>query len=225
MEVEARKRARKSATTSAGVNTMRDDVRAFKREIILAAAVDSFYSQGFENTSVDDIAAAMSVTKAVLYYNFASKMKVLETIVDRTTAWSVEAVQRGIAAGRTPPEKLAQLCFAYGAHIVQNQKLCAIFFREERSFPPELLARAREGARSCVNAVAEVLDAGVKSGDFVVADTRLTAISLMGLISQAFYWYHEDDARGHEVVCRHFAESGLLLAGFKGDLDRAAFKL
>src|SRR5215218_7451760 len=143
MRLETTRRPRKAAAKPSATGTMRDDVRAFKREIILAAAIESFYSQGFENTSVDDIAAAMSVTKAVLYYNFSSKMKVLETIVDRTAAWSLEAVERGIAQGATPAQKLALFAFYTSAHILEHQKVVAIYFREERSFPPALLARTR----------------------------------------------------------------------------------
>lgn len=134
MEIDTTKRPRKAATKPSSTGTMRDDVRAFKREIILAAAVDAFYSQGFENTSVDDIAAAMSVTKAVLYYNFASKLAVLETIVDRTAAWSLEAIERGIAQGATPAQKLALLAFHSTAHILEHQKLVATIFARSGAF-------------------------------------------------------------------------------------------
>jgi TetR/AcrR family transcriptional regulator, cholesterol catabolism regulator len=218
MRTEATRRPGKAAARSSVGGTMRDDVRAFKREIILAAAIDAFYSQGFENTSVDDIAAAMSVTKAVLYYNFASKMEVLETIVDRTTAWSLEAVERGIAQGSTPARKLALFAFHTTAHILEHQKLVAIYFREERSFSPALLERARDIERKCVELVTGILDEGVASGDFELSDSRLMAINLIGMISQAFYWYREEGRLTLEDVSRHFADAALALVRFKGEV-------
>jgi len=217
MEIDTRKPRRPTAKPPVS-GTMRDDVRAFKREIILASAIEAFYSQGFENTSVDDIAAAMSVTKAVLYYNFASKMKVLEAIVDRTSAWNLGAVERGIAQGTTPAEKLARVTFNISAHIFEHQKLVAIYFREERSFPPELLARTRGVERRCVELVTSLLDEGVANGEFEVKDSRLTAISIIGMISQAFYWYREDGRLTLEDISRHFSEAALALVRFRGEL-------
>ena len=218
MQTQATGRPRKADAKPGAGGGMRDDVRAFRREIILAAAIDAFYSQGFENTSVDDIAAAMSVTKAVLYYNFSSKLEVLETIVDRTTAWSLEAVERGITQGSTPPEKLALFAFHTAAHILEHQKLVGIYFREERSFSPALLERARRIERRCVELVTGILDEGVTRGEFELSDSRLTAISLIGMISQAFYWYREGGRLSLEDVGRHFADSALALVRFKGEL-------
>ena len=219
MRTEATRRPGKADAKASVGGTMREDVRAFKREIILAAAIDAFYSQGFENTSVDDIAAAMSVSKAVLYYNFSSKLEVLETIVDRTTAWSLEAVERGVAQGTTPARKLALFAFHTAAHILEHQKLVGIYFREERSFSPALRERARGIERRCVELVSGILDEGVASGDFDLTDSRLTAISLIGMISQAFYWYREEGRLSLDDVSRYFADSALALVRFRGEIE------
>jgi AcrR family transcriptional regulator len=205
---------------------MREDVRAYKREIILNAAIDAFYAQGFENTSVDDIAATMSVTKAVLYYNFASKMSVLESIVDRTSLLCVEALDRGLTAGRSPAQRLALAAYFFADHIIRNQKLVAIFFREERSFSPELRARAIELEQSCVGKITEALEAGVATGDFAVANVEFAAASINGMIAQAFHWNRaEDPARIHGIA-RYLVDATLRIAGFQGELglDEAVFR-
>ena len=223
MEIDTRKRQRRPAAKPSVSGTMRDDVRAFKREIILAAAVEAFYSHGFENTSVDDIAAAMSVTKAVLYYNFASKMKVLEAIVVRTSGWILEAVEQGIAQGTTPAGKLARVARNISAHILEHQKQVAIYYREERSFPPELLERAQGVERRCVALVTALLDEGVAAGAFEVKDSRLTAIDIMGMIAQSFYWYREHGRLTLDELGRHYAEGALALVRFKSEPGLSAY--
>lgn len=44
------------------------------------------------------------------------------------------------------------------------------------------------------------------------------AINIIGMISQAFYWYREGGRLTLDGVCRHFSDSALALVRFKGDL-------
>jgi AcrR family transcriptional regulator len=50
------------------------------RERILAVALDLFVEQGYEETSLRQIAARVGVTKAALYYHFRSKDEILLTL-------------------------------------------------------------------------------------------------------------------------------------------------
>lgn len=52
------------------------------RERILIAAVGLFVRQGFAGTSVRDITEHTQLTKAALYYHFASKEAVLDAVVE-----------------------------------------------------------------------------------------------------------------------------------------------
>lgn len=50
---------------------------------ILAVALDSFGTRGFEATSLDDLAAALGITKQAILYHWPSKRALLEAVVDR----------------------------------------------------------------------------------------------------------------------------------------------
>jgi AcrR family transcriptional regulator len=226
-KIQTRKLARPGRTATVAVRTMREDVRAFKREIILNAATDVFYNTSYQNSSVDDIATAMSVTKAVVYYNFTSKEEVLEQIIDRSIALTHESIDHGIAAGRTPAQKLALLCFFYAFHILKNQKMVAVYFREERNFSAALRRRTTMLEKSVDEKVSTILNVGIVSGEFRRCDTRLMAITIMGMISMGFHWYREGGRLSAEALSRHFSNQALRLAGYSGELglDDAAFKL
>src|SRR3546814_10389884 len=62
---------------------LRENVRAFKRELIINAAIEVFYRDGYQSATVDDVAASMSMTKAVVYYYFKSKETLLQAIIER----------------------------------------------------------------------------------------------------------------------------------------------
>jgi AcrR family transcriptional regulator len=51
------------------------------RDRILETALDLFIERGYEKTSLREIAERVGVTKAALYYHFASKEEIIRTLV------------------------------------------------------------------------------------------------------------------------------------------------
>jgi AcrR family transcriptional regulator len=51
------------------------------RDRILQISLDLFIEQGYENVSLREIAEQVGVTKAALYYHFASKEEILRTLI------------------------------------------------------------------------------------------------------------------------------------------------
>ena len=51
--------------------------RSVKREAVIRAAARAFNARGYHNTSLDDIAAALEVTKPTIYYYVANKEQLL----------------------------------------------------------------------------------------------------------------------------------------------------
>src|SRR4030095_729273 len=48
-----------------------------KREAVICAAAKAFNARGYHNTSLDDVAAALGVTKPTVYYYVANKEQLL----------------------------------------------------------------------------------------------------------------------------------------------------
>ena len=55
----------------------RRDDHAVKREAVIRAAARAFDERGYHNTSLDDIAAALGVTKPTIYYYVPNKEALL----------------------------------------------------------------------------------------------------------------------------------------------------
>jgi TetR/AcrR family transcriptional regulator, mexJK operon transcriptional repressor len=75
----------------------RDQVVARQAEL-LDAALDLFLAKGFEQTTVEAVAAAVSMTKRTVYARYEDKAALFRA-----------AVRRAIERTRTPPETLAAL--------------------------------------------------------------------------------------------------------------------
>lgn len=55
----------------------RDEQRRRKREAVLRVAASAFNRRGFANTSMDDVASVLGVSKPTLYQYFKSKQELL----------------------------------------------------------------------------------------------------------------------------------------------------
>lgn len=90
---------------SAPVDARRTDTRAR----ILETAAELFSERGYAGTSIRDIAERLDVTKAALYYHFASKSEILHALVDQP----IEAI-RGVIAQEldvsTPAARRIYVC-------------------------------------------------------------------------------------------------------------------
>lgn len=78
------------------------------RGAIIDAAIRLMRRQGFEQTSLREIAEEVGITKASLYYHFPSKLALLEAILDPVFAEfrEVEAQLQGLTRDRAGVERL-----------------------------------------------------------------------------------------------------------------------
>jgi len=81
------------------------------REEILAAAATLFGTQGYTETSTRQIADAVGIKQASLYYHFADKSQILRSLLKGTVAPSVQLAgwMHEHAAGLDPAVRLAAL--------------------------------------------------------------------------------------------------------------------
>ena len=85
------------------------------RDQILQVALDLFTKQGYDKTSLREIAERLEVTKAALYYHFASKEELLSALVagiprmfDELIAWG-EGLPRSAESRKEILRRLAAL--------------------------------------------------------------------------------------------------------------------
>lgn len=72
-----------------------EDLRAFRREAIIAAATRVFALKGVANAKVKDIAEAAQLSHGLLYHYFSSKEAVFEALVEHMMAEVEEKLEMG----------------------------------------------------------------------------------------------------------------------------------
>ncbi|GAB3406011.1 TetR/AcrR family transcriptional regulator [Flindersiella endophytica] len=101
------------------------------REQICAIATELFNEQGYDKTSLREIADRLGVTKAALYYHFKSKEEIVWTIVDDYLAEVDDVIA---SAGQQPatPEARRETLERY-AEVVGQQIGSMRFFQQNPS--------------------------------------------------------------------------------------------
>jgi len=201
---------------------MREEIQAYKRERILQEAVALFYANGFTATTLDDIAAALGVTKPFIYTHFRSKTDLLAALCTPTIELSLAAVADAAKGPGTPTRRLWHAMIDFTKVVLQRQANIAIFFREEKHLAPEALAEITALRKRFDRTLSKLLTEGVAAGEFAVVDVNLAALAIGGMISWAYTWHRPSGRLPLDELCTRMAELALQMAGVQ---TRQAVKL
>jgi AcrR family transcriptional regulator len=133
------------------------------RDRILDVALDLFTEKGYDKTSLREIAEPLGITKAALYYHFASKEDMLMALHMRLHAFGNEALDQ-MGSGAPTVAKWGELLEQLVDQMLDNRKILLLHERNQAAF--EALHREDHDAQN------EGLQERFR---LVLADTRLPA--------------------------------------------------
>ncbi|MBN8904683.1 MAG: hypothetical protein BGO51_07750 [Rhodospirillales bacterium 69-11] len=192
---------------------MREEILAYKRERILEEAVKLFYERGFTGTTLDDIAAELGVTKPFIYTHFRSKVELLAALCRPTIELSLAAVQGAAEGPGSPTERLHQAILDFTNVILSRQANIAIYFREEKNLTKEALDDINALRKQFDRVLSLLLQEGVATGEFQVADVDLTSLAIGGMISWAYTWHRPGGRLGLVELSERMAGLTLQMVG------------
>jgi len=165
--------------------------RANRREELLTRAAELIARQGFDGTSMRDIAAAVEMLPGSLYYHFASKEDLLLEIHSRVVGDMVARVQTATRDITDPWERLERAAVAHLEGLMEHGHLVNIVspnFPEER---PELNEKLKADRNEYEQRFRALIDAlPLREGH----DRALMRLQLLGSLNWVPVWF--DPARG-----------------------------
>jgi TetR/AcrR family transcriptional regulator len=153
------------------------------REKILASARKEFAEKGLEGSRVDRIAAAAGVNKAMIYYHFASKERLYQTILEELFGPARTFIDRVLSENMTLEERLTELARFYSEVFATTPELRPIVLREMASGGERMRAMF---SRTILEVEAPrrlraLIDEGVRSGTLRRVDPAHAVISFIGM--------------------------------------------
>jgi AcrR family transcriptional regulator len=164
-----------------------------RRDAILARATELFDRKGFANTSLDDIARAVGITREGIYYYFKNRSEILLSIVQPQSQGLVDGL-RAIVEDETLDHK-SRLDAAIRNHLVRFDRYCL-----------EMTVSLRDGyfddsdadVRAVMNRFwkdyeqmwTELVQEGQQAGAYRAAgDPKMIAFAILGMCNWLARWY------------------------------------
>lgn len=177
---------------------------------ILAESARAFSRRGYYGTSLDEIATALGVTKAALYYHVRSKEELLFLCHQRSLDIGMDGLRQAQARGARADEQLRIIIAHYIRGMTSELTGNAILL-EEGALAAHHLRRIIARRDEYERALRQVIQSGIDSGVFVACDPKLVAFAILGAVNWIPKWYRASGPRSGKEIAEAFA--GYLVRG------------
>jgi TetR/AcrR family transcriptional regulator, cholesterol catabolism regulator len=178
------------------------------RQEILRAAARLFQQQGYDATSMNDVAAALKLSKGGLYHHFQSKDEILFNLMNHAMDITEENVLKPVMAIPDPEQRLRSLIRRHIAVVLsEREREITVLLHENHPLPPALRkrinARKKDYIHFLENLVAEVQRARGSKG---TVTPRAAAFALLGMLNWIYQWYRPEGTLQEETLAQQYTE-------------------
>jgi AcrR family transcriptional regulator len=174
--------------------------RELKREAVLRAAARAFNEKGFHNTSLDDVAARLNVTKPTLYYYVKSKDEILAECIRLGIALVEDAAFDPVDGTHdTGHQKLISVMRKYAEIVTMDFGRCVILVGED-DLTPEGRKNLRALKKRIDRTFRRCVEEGVRDGSIAPCNPKFATFTLAGALSWIARWYDESGPLGPSEV-------------------------
>lgn len=167
------------------------DARDSKRDAVIAAAARAFNRNGYHNTSLDDIATVLEVTKPTLYYYVKNKEQLLFQCF-RTGLEPIRAAFHDIGHSSLPArERLKIVLLRYAEAIASEFGWCMVR-AEDLNLSDELQSHVKTLKSEIDQGIRRLIRDGIADKSIASCDPKMTAFALAGALNWIAHWYRDN---------------------------------
>lgn len=181
----------------------REEQRQLKREALLRTAAQIFNKNGFHQTTLDDLAKALNVTKPTLYYYVKNKDDILFECHRLALEQMQSLLEQAHTQGTNGLEKLHFLFVRYAELVAEDFGTCLILSGEE-PLMKENRAKLRTHRKEVDQAVRRLIEEGIADGSIAPCNPRLTAFALFGAFNWMARWYQGEGELSPQQIAEQF---------------------
>ena len=172
------------------------------RQEILRTAARLFQQRGYDATSMNDVAAALKLSKGGLYHHFQSKDEILFEIMNHAMEITEERVLNPVRGIADPEERLRRLIRLHIEVVLSpRDREITVMLHENHPLPPGLRkrinARKKEYVHFLENLMGEVQNKVQEKAQKQMqhfqtkgkVTPRAAAFALLGMINWIYQWY------------------------------------
>jgi TetR/AcrR family transcriptional regulator, cholesterol catabolism regulator len=187
------------------------------RQEILRAAARLFQQQGYDATSMNDVAAALKLSKGGLYHHFESKDEILFHIMSHAMQITEDRVinvvrrldVRGDASGMDITEERLRTLIRLHIEVVLSpeDREITVMLHENHPLPPALRRKINARKKDYVHFVENLIaDVQRKRGSRSSVTPRAAAFALVGMINWIYQWYKPDGPLTGDALVQQYTD-------------------
>jgi len=193
------------ATSSTSDSPARQGQRE-RRAQILEKAAHLFCVKGYDSTSMSDIADAVGITKAGLYYFVEGKEHLLYLITDYGLDLLEETVVKPLEGIKDPREWLRQLIVKHVHMVMHRPREVTIILHERTGLTGEYREQILKRKKAYINLVRGTLLQLQKEGIARPVDATAATYFLLGSMNWVYQWYKDDGRLEEQDLVRNFTD-------------------
>ncbi len=196
------------------------------RETILLAAADVLRQNGYESTTMKDIAARVNLTAASLYHHFKNKDFLLLEVLRLGLEHAIKQIEPIASSDQPAREKLAQMITTHIVEVTNNTAVGAAMVFEIRSLMNVRTTNGQLQPEDAARFIAErdaffqqrdtfeklfrnTIREGIERGEFRSVDASIVAKAMLGAQNWVGVWYRETGRLKGEDIARIMADTFL----------------
>lgn len=198
------KRGRHSSAWK-NVAPSRDQLFQLKRTALLREAAKAFSARGYHDTSLDDVARTLGVTKPALYYYVKNKQEILFECHMLAQNLGDVALTYGSENGKNGRERIVLVCQKY-IELITGEFGSFAVLSEYSALEPENRATIGKRRDHFQKEFSRLIAEGMEDGSIRDVDPRMTVFFFMGAINWMTQWFRPEGSLSGNDIARHFSD-------------------
>lgn len=170
-----------------------------RRQEVIDTAARVFHDQGYESGSLDDVAAALDLRKASLYYYVKSKSQLLYFVFDQAISEALERL-KNVADASDPADRLRMYIQHQVTIMSEERSLFRVFFENRPSLSPEFESSIRGKERQYLDLFIDAVRIAVEADVLPAMNPRFGAQAILGMSTWVYKWYDPENDDAAQVV-------------------------
>jgi AcrR family transcriptional regulator len=161
-----------------------------RRAQVVFHAAKVFALRGYDQTTMQELAASMDLATGALYHYFRSKEELLAAICDQLMEPLLEQAVALLVTERPADEQLRELVGLWVAHVVEHRDHMLVFQQERHVLESgEQWRGVRAARKEFERLVAAVLARAQADVAAAGGESRLALLALLGMVNHTAQWY------------------------------------
>lgn len=184
------------------------------RDRILDDAARLFARNGYDGTSLGEIASSVGVTKAAIYHYFPNKKEIYEAIIVRTLEGLFHHVSQATAEAPGPEAALARFMTAHADFFEDHYDgFLAMLVGYGGMKNVVMIAAAQKLRDEHEQTLRQIIAQGVAKGAFRPIDVDVTSRAILSMLNWMVRWFKPDKGRRAASFAQDYYD--LMLGGLR----------